>query len=267
MKREIRGRRFLITGASGGIGRSLAEQAAQEGARLALVARTPERLEELATTLRSRGAEAHAIPADITSEADRERLLETAREKLGGLDVLVNNAGLAAWGHFASSSEDVLRQIMEVNFFAPVELIRKAVPILERGQQPAIVNVASMCGRRGMPAWPEYSASKFALCGISEALRGELLRYDIDVFLIVPGLTKTDLQRHMLRSEGRFKIDYDRGMPPEKVAAGVLASVRGGGFEKVLGRDAKWFLRFNRFFPRLLDRLIGRRIKKLYAST
>jgi short-subunit dehydrogenase len=266
MRREIRGRRFLITGASGGIGRSLAEQAAQGGARLALAARSQNVLEELASSLRQRQADVHVVPGDISREADRARILETAVERLGGLDVLVNNAGICAWGHFAGSTEEVLRQIMEVNFFAPVELIRRAIPILERGQQPAVVNVASMCGRRGMPAWPEYSASKFALCGMSEALRGELVRYDIDLLLIVPGLTKTNLQKTMLRNEGRAKIDYDRGMPPEQVAGRILGAIRNGGFETVVGGDARWMLRMNRFFPRLLDWLIARRIKKLYRA-
>lgn len=266
MKRDLRGRRILITGASGGIGRSLAEQAAAAGARLALAGRTPETLEEAAAKLRKTGAEVHAIAADVASPADRTRLLESAADRLGGLDVLVNNAAIAAWGHFATSSEDVMRQIMEVNFFAPVELIREALPILERGSQPAIVNVASMCGRRGMPAWPEYSASKFALCGISEALRGELVRHDIDVLLIVPGLTRTGLQRNMLRNEGRMKIEYDKGMPPERVAGRILAAIQGGGFQTIIGSDARWMLRMNRFFPRLLDWLIGRRVKKLYAS-
>ena len=249
MARDIRGRRVLITGASGG---SLAEQAAHGGARLALAARSQDALEELASKLRQGGAEAHAIAADVSKDADRARLLETVKERLGGLDVLVNNAGVGAWGHFASSTEDVLRQIMEVNFFAPVELIRKAIPLLERGQQPAIVNVASMCGRRGMPAWPEYSASKFALCGMSEALRGELVRYGIDLLLIVPGLTRTNLPKKMLRCEGRAKIEFDKGMPPEQVAARILKAIRSGGFETVVGSDAKWMLRFNRLFPRLL---------------
>jgi short-subunit dehydrogenase len=266
MAREIRGRRFLITGAAGGIGKSLTGLIAQAGGRLALAGRSLAALEGLADSQRRLGADIHVIPCDVTSEADRTRALETTVERLGGLDVLVNNAGIAAWGHFAGSTEDVMRQIMEVNFFAPVELIRQAIPILERGQQPAVVNVASMCGRRGMPAWPEYSASKFALCGISEALRGELVRYDIDLLLIVPGLTRTDLQRKMLRSEGRAKIEYDRGMPPEKVAGKILAAIRNGGFETVVGSDAKWMLRMNRFFPRLLDWLIGRKIRKLYQA-
>ena len=267
MARELRGRRFLITGASGGIGRSLAEQLARAGVRLALAARSQPALDELADKLRQAGAEAHTISADVTSEADRKHLVEGAVEQLGGLDGVINNAGIAAWGHFATSTEDVLRQIMEVNFFAPVELIRQAIPILERGQQPAVVNVASMCGRRGMPAWPEYSASKFALCGMSEALRGELVRYGIDLLLIVPGLTKTDLQKKMLRSEGKAQIDYDKGMPPEQVAARIVKAIQRGGFETVIGSDAKWMLRFNRLFPRWLDWLIGRRIKKLYASS
>ena len=111
----------------------------------------------------------------MTSDADRRRLLDAAVERFGGLDVLINNAGVASFGHFADCTEAILRQVMEVNFFAPAELIRLAIPILTRGRQPAIVNVASMCGRRGMPAWSEYSASKFALCGLTEALRGELV--------------------------------------------------------------------------------------------
>jgi short-subunit dehydrogenase len=155
---------------------------------------------------------------------------------------------------------------MEVNFFAPAELTRLAIPALTRGRQPAVVNVASMCGRRGMPAWSEYSASKFALCGLTEALRGELARFDIDILLVVPGLTGGGLGRHLLRSEGRYNIDFSRGMPPEKVAAGILHALVANRTETVLGRDARWMLRVSRFFPRLVDALLARRIKRLYAG-
>jgi short-subunit dehydrogenase len=265
MKRDLRGRRLLITGASGGIGRCLAEQAAITGARVAVAARSQEKLQELASSLSTRGVDVLPITADVTLEADRARLLQTVVEHFDGLDVLVNNAGVASWGHFTGGTEEILRQVMEVNFFAPTELIRLAVPVLRRGQQPAIVNVASMCGRRGMPAWPEYSASKFALCGLTEALRGEMVRYDIDVLLIVPGLTRSGLRNHLLRNEGRFHIPMDRGLPPEDVARGILRALQQNRRETVLGRDARWMLRMNRFFPRLLDWLVGRRIRKLYA--
>src|ERR1700731_3263961 len=168
MKRDLQGRRILITGASSGIGRCLAQLLALAGARLAVVARTEDKLRDLARSLAP--AEVVVLPADVTREEDRRRLLDLAQARLGGLDVLINNAGVASWAHFADSSEANLRQIMDVNFFAPAELIRLAIPMLVRGQQPAVVNVAWMCGRRGMPAWSEYSASKYALCGLTEAL-------------------------------------------------------------------------------------------------
>ena len=196
MTRELQGRRILITGASSGIGKALAQQLAPLGAKLVLTARSEDKLKALADSLppappspsgRGVGGEGPlVVPADITKEADRQRLFDRAVEEFGGLDVLINNAGIASWAHFADSTEAILRQIMEVNFFAPAELIRKAIPILTKGNQPAVVNVASMCGRRAMPAWSEYSASKYALCGLTEALRGELARFDIDVLLMVP---------------------------------------------------------------------------------
>ncbi len=266
MRRELHGARILLTGASSGIGRCLAEQAAHAGARLALAARSAEPLHKLAHSLTASGAEVIAVPGDITQEADRQQMISTAVERFGGLDVLINNAGVGSWCHFAESSEEILRQIMEVNFFAPAELIRLAIPVLRRGNSPAIVNVASMCGRRGMPAWSEYSASKFALCGLTEALRGEMVRFGIDVLLVLPGVTRSDLWRHLLRNTGRYQLDVNRGMAPENVATGVLRALRKNRTETVLGWDARWILRVNRFLPRLVDALLARKIRRLYAT-
>jgi short-subunit dehydrogenase len=266
MTRTLQGRRILITGASSGIGRCLAEQLAKAGARLVLAARSEDKLQTLAASLPLSREDVLVVPTDITRAQDRHNVLERAKLQFGGLDVLVNNAGIASWAHFADSTEDILRQIMEVNFFAPTELIRQAIPILVEGQQPAVVNVASMCGRRAMPAWSEYSASKYALCGLTEALRGELARFDIDVLLIVPGLTRSDFSQHFLRTEGRAQIEFAKGMPPEQVAAGIVRSLSGNKTETVLGGDARWMLRFNRFFPRLLDYLLTRRVRTLYAQ-
>jgi short-subunit dehydrogenase len=266
MVRDLLGSRMLITGASSGIGRSLAEQAARAGARVAVTARSADKLEELVAQLTTGGADVTAIPADLTSDADRRRLLETVNQRFDGLDVLVNNAGVASAGHFADGSEAALRQVMELNFFAPAELMRLALPALMRGQRPAILNVASMCGRRGMPAWTEYSASKFALCGLTEALRAEFARFDVDILLVVPGLTSSDLSRHMLRSEARMKIDFSRGMAVEDAARSILDALRRNRSETVLGDDARWMVLANRFFPRWVDYLIARRVKRLYAS-
>src|ERR1700704_2629670 len=129
MVRDLTCRRLLITGASSGIGRALGEQAALRGACVAVAARSTDKLEALAHSLAERGAEVVAVTADVTSDADRRRLLEVVVDRFGGLDVLVNNAGVGGWGHFATSNEELLRQTMEVNFFAPAELIRLAIPL------------------------------------------------------------------------------------------------------------------------------------------
>jgi len=251
MVRALRGRRLLVTGASGGIGRCLALEAGRHGARLALAARSKDRLDDLAGVLAQSGCQALAIAADVTCAQDRQRLLDEVVQHYGGLDVLVNNAGIGSFGHFADSSEAVLRKIMEVNFFAPAELIRQALPLLKQGEQPAIVNVASMCGRRALPAWPEYSASKFALCGLSEALRAELVRFGVDVLLVLPGLTRTGLAGKLLRNEGRMPIDFAAGMEPETVARKIVRALVKNRSETVLGRDARMILYVNRLMPRL----------------
>ena len=266
MHRDLRGLRMIITGASSGIGRCLAEEASHRGVQVALTARSADIIHARAEELSKRGGRAIAIPADITSDADRTHLLDTVGKQFGGLDVLVNNAGVAGWGHFASASEQMLRQTMEVNFFAPAELMRQAVPILVKGKTPAIVNVASKCGRRGLPAWSEYSASKFALCGLSEALRAEIARLGIDVLLILPGLTNSGLFGRLLRTEGRMKIDPAKGMSPAAVAAGILRALERNRAESILGSDARWLLRVNRFLPRIVDRLMARKVRGLYAQ-
>lgn len=267
MTEQLRGSRILLTGATSGIGESLAGRLAAEGARLVVTARRGELLAEVASRLAGQhGTDVVAVPADITRPEHRESLVRRAADEFGGLDILINNAGITSWAHFVDSDEATLRRIMEVNFFAPAELIRLAIPLLEQGKHPAIVNVASMCGRRGMPAWPEYSASKFALCGLTEALRGEMVRFGIDVLLIVPGLTRTGLHDAMLRREGKAEIDFSRGMPPDYVADRILDAIKRRRIETVIGRDARWMLRVNRFTPWLVDRLLARKVRKLYST-
>src|SRR5947208_1801620 len=125
---DVRGRVVLVTGASRGIGRRVALRLARRGARLAVTARSAEDLATLATEVRAAGAECEPVPADLTDAADRERLVAAAAARFGGLDVLVNCAGVCSFGEFADSTEDIVRRVMEVNFFAQVELIRTAFP-------------------------------------------------------------------------------------------------------------------------------------------
>src|SRR5262249_884312 len=148
-------------------------QLAREKSRLVLAARNQDKLEELAQAIRPQGGEAHVVATDVTDPAQRARLIEAATNTLGGIDILINNAGVGAMGFFSEAGEDRLRPILEVNFFAATELTRLALPHLRQGSQPMVVNVSSILGRRAIPGCTEYCASKFALAGWSEGLRAE----------------------------------------------------------------------------------------------
>lgn len=261
MSRDLAGKRAILTGASGGIGRATAEALTAAGARVVVSGRNADALRELAGRLGG----AVAVSADITNPDDRRHLVGEAVRLLGGLDILVNNAGVGSWGHFASSTEEINRRVMETNFFGPVELTRLALPYLADGDQPCVVNVTSMCGRKGMPAWPEYSASKFALVGMSEAWRGEFARFGVDVLTIVPGMTDSGFDKNWLRVDGKADLRFDKGMSPADVAAGIVRAIRTNKTETVLGGEARRLLRFNKFFPRLTNWLIARKVRKLYA--
>lgn len=265
MKRDLRGKRVLLTGASRGIGRSLALKLAAHRVQLTLAARSTEALAELADQVCGLGSNAHVATVDVTNPEQRLRLVQTAVATMGGVDLLINNAGVASFGHFDTSTESVLRTIMEVNFFAPAELMRLTAPHLMQGTQPAIVNVASICGRVGLPGWPEHCASKFALVGLSEALRGEYARFDIDVLVVLPGLVRSDdLGRHLLRNEGRMKLNFAGAQPSEEVAAEIVRTLERNRSETAVGWQARWLRRAQRFAPRFVDRMLARKVRELY---
>jgi short-subunit dehydrogenase len=266
MYRDLRLARILVTGASRGIGRQIAEKAARMGARVILTARSESLLTEVVAQLRASGCDAQCKVADITRGEDRQALVDFARSELGGLDVLINNAGVCSFGHFIGGTEEVLRQVMEVNFFAPAELIRACFPLLKEGKLPAVVNIASKCGRRALPAFPEYSASKYALVGLSESLRTEWVIHKISVLVVLPGLTRSELGEHLLRNEGKMKLPFEEGMPVERVARDTLDALVRNRSETVLGWDARWILWMQRLAPWFVDYVIARRVRRLYAQ-
>jgi short-subunit dehydrogenase len=265
-RRHIAGSRILITGASQGIGRSLAEAAAGKGGRVLAAARSAELLRELAGKVRSRGDVLEVVQADITNADDRRSMLEAAVHHFGGLDILVNNAGIGATGHFAEVSPERLRKIMEVNFFGVAETTRIFLPLLRLGNYPAVVNVSSIAGKRGIPARSEYSASKFAVQGFSEALRAELAKDGIDVLVICPGLTQTNFSHNMLEQKAKMPLDHLRGMTAEQVALATLRAIESGRHETCLTFQGKLITTISRFFPRLADRIAARKVRALFED-
>ena len=151
-RRQLAGLRVLITGTSQGIGRALAVAAAGRGMKVLAAARSAALLAELAREVKGNGGALETVEADVTSADDRRRMVEAATQHFGGLDVLVNNAGIGATGHFADVGPERLRAIMEVNFFGLTETTRVCLPLLRRGVTPAVVNISSIAGKRGLPA-------------------------------------------------------------------------------------------------------------------
>jgi short-subunit dehydrogenase len=270
MRRDVRGRVILVTGASRGIGRRTAERLAKLGARLALSARSAEDLAKVVGECRAAGTEAEAFPGDLTKPEDRERIAAATVARFGALDVLVNCAGVCSFGEFATSTEAIIRKVMEVNFFAQAEMIRVAHPHLLRsgeaargGWRPAVVNVASICGRWGIPSLPEHCASKHAFVGLTEALRGEFQRYGIDVLLVLPGLVRSDdLNRHLLRNDGKIYLDFEGAQLPDDVAVDVVKSLVRNRTEAASGWVSwgVWWSR--RLAPRVVRFFMQRKVWK-----
>jgi short-subunit dehydrogenase len=249
-RRTLSRSRAILTGASSGIGRALALELAGRGARLILNARRDDRLRELAEAIRSEGGAALSVPGDVSDAALRRRLVETAERELSGLDLLVNNAGMGRFGPFAESDEARLRQTMEVNFFAPAELIRAALPLLRTGERPMVVNISSVLGHFSMPHKSEYCASKFALHGFSDALRMELRPAGIDVLVVSPSTTATEFFDKAENDPGRRP---KRGMSPEKVASKTARAMERGRREIILSPEGNLAVWADRLTPGLMN--------------
>jgi short-subunit dehydrogenase len=264
--RDLAGLRVLVTGASQGIGRAIAESAAKRGMRVLASARKLDLLNQLADEAHRNGHTLEIVQADVATPEGREAMVRAAKQKFGGLDVLVNNAGIGATGHFADSSPETLRAIIETNFFGTVETTRAFLPLLREGKTPAVVNVSSILGRRAIPGRSLYCASKFAVEGWTQAVRAEFARFDIDVITINPGLTQTNFSQNMLEKNARQSLDHMRGMTAEQVAEATLDALAAGKKTVNLTLQGKALLFAARFLPGLVDRITKKKVRQLFKD-
>ncbi|MBM3983406.1 MAG: SDR family oxidoreductase [Planctomycetes bacterium] len=266
MRRKLNGLRVLVTGSSQGIGRALVVEAAKRGCKVLAAARSQPLLDELAAEVRAAGGTVATVAADVTKPDDRAAMVEAAQRHFGGMDVLVNNAGIGATGHFMDSEPDVLRQIFETNFFGLTETTRAFLPMLKQGTTPAIVNISSVVGKRALPARALYSASKFAVMGFSEAIRAELAKDNIDVLVVSPGLTQTNFSKNMLEQKARMQMDHMRGMTSEEVAVATLRAIERGTLDTTLTFKGKLLVLVNRFAPWIVDFFARKKVRELFAE-
>ncbi len=231
-------------------------QLVRKGARLVVLARRTERLQELAAALVDAPGQIEVVAGDVTSAEDRQAAIDRALARFGGLDLLINNAGIGAAGPFVEATPQRLRQVMDVNFFAAAEMTRSTARLLQAGNRPMVVNIGSVLGHRAIPFRAEYCASKFALRGLSESLRAEFASLGIDVLLVSPSTTRTEFfQRSIDARPGDVKR---RGASPEFVARRTVAAIRRGRHEIVVGAPGKLLVWINRLCPRGLDGILAR---------
>ena len=196
MAGSLEGRKALITGASSGIGEATALAMVREGAAVALGARRKDRLDELAAKIEAEGGKAVAIEADIADESQARSLVETARDELGGLDALINNAGVMLLGPVEGSDTDEWRTMINVNLLGLLYCTHAALPIMREGGGGDIVNVSSVAGRTASAGGGVYNMTKWGVVGFSEALRQEGAHVGIRVTCVEPGFVDTELQGH-----------------------------------------------------------------------
>src|SRR3954447_18376328 len=193
---RVDGRRVAITGASSGIGEATALALAREGAAVALGARRTDRIEELARRIEDGGGRAVAIAVDVTDEEQAHAFVREAHSRLGGLDALVNNAGVMLLGPIEGADTDQWRQMVDVNVLGLLYCTQAALPLMRDGGGGNVVNISSVAGRVGNPGSAIYNATKWAVVGFSEALRKEAAPSNVRVTCIEPGYVRTELQGH-----------------------------------------------------------------------
>ena len=263
------GKKVFITGGSSGIGKAAAILLAEWGASVAIAARGQERLDEALAEIRARAAGSGQRFAAVSLDvADREQvngIVPQVIEALDGLDVLVNNAGIAHPATVLNTPDEVFDSMMRVNYFGTVNVTRAFLPHFYAQKSGAICNVASLLGFMGIYGYTAYAASKFTITGFTDCLRQELLDHNIRVSVLFPPDTDTP----QLEEENRIKPAETKAiagavkvMPPEAVAKILLDGVARGKYHILPGAMSKFTYSMYRHFPSVVRWVIDRDLKK-----
>ena len=255
---NLQGCRILLTGAGSGIGRSLALALGARGAKLLLVGRNAARLAAVAHDIVHAGGYALAVPEDLSIPGRHEALVASTVSRLGGIDLLINNAGVSGFGEYALENPSAISNIITTNVTAPMLLARAVLPGMLTAGRGRIVNVGSILGSIGFPHFAAYSASKFALRGFSEALRRELAGSGVSVTYVAPRTTRT-----AFNSDTLYKISADSGAAvddPATVAGIIIDAIVAGRDEVYIGWPEKLAVRLNALLPRVVSAAISKQV-------
>lgn len=256
-----------ITGASSGIGEACACRYAEQGARLVLTSSSAERLETVAAKCRELGAsEVAVLPYDLSATDGIDTLVKNAWTEFNGIDIVMLNAGISQRTNVEDTSMEMVRKIMEINYFAPVAIAKELLPRMVSAGGGKIAVTTSIAGKFGFPLRCGYSSSKFALYGFFETLQAEYYNAGIKVTIVCPGRVNTNISRYALDKGGKPHGVMDPGqaggMSPEKAAQIITRAIATGKREVLVGRKELLMVYIKRFFPALCSSL-ARKIKPM----
>lgn len=257
---QYKGKTIVITGASSGIGKALAYRFAQEGANIVLAARQYALTCEFAQDIENKfGVKAIAVATDVSKEEYCKHLINEAKRVFGRIDVLINNAGISMRALFEDVDLEVLKSVMDVNFWGTVYCTKYAIPELLK-TKGSIIGVSSIAGYKGLPGRSGYSASKFAMQGFLESIRIENINKGLHVMIACPGFTSTNIRNSALAKDGTIQgespLDEKTMMSAEKVADHIITALKRKKNQLILTLQGKTIVWSGKVFSRLLDRII-----------
>ena len=253
----LSGRRVWITGASSGIGEALAYELSRRGARLVLSSRREDTLQ--AVRQRCARPDDHVVQTlDLAEPDSLQQAADAVEEEGGAVDILINNGGVSQRGTATETEMDVVRRIMEINFFGAVQLTKAVLPSMIDRQEGHVVVVSSVVGKFGTPMRSSYAASKHALHGWFDSLRAEVHDDNIGVTLVCPGFVKTNVASNALNPDGSAhgEVGEEKGIPPEECATAIADAIEQNNAEITVGGWETIAVYLKRFVPGLFRRMI-----------
>lgn len=255
----------IITGASSGIGEALARKFSNEGAYVVLAARQVEKLLILQKELEKNKNRTLIVSCDVSKEIDCEKLIQAAIKEFGCIDVLINNAGISMRAIFNELNLDVIRKVMDVNFWGTVCCTKFALPYLLK-TKGSVVGISSIAGKKGLPGRTGYSSSKFAIEGFLETLRIENLNKGLHVLVACPGFTASNIRQTALSKDGSNQGESPRNekemMSSEEVAIHIYNAIKKRKRDLVLTFQGKLTVFLNKFFPSTMDKMVYNHMAK-----
>jgi len=263
--KQLKDKVIIITGASSGIGKALAIQAIKYEMKVVMAARNIEAMETLLDEVSCDRQKVLVVKTDVAVEAECKALVDKTINHFGHIDMLVNNAGISMRALFEGINLDVIRQLMDINFWGTVYCSYYALPWLLKSKG-SLVGISSIAGYKGLPARTGYSASKFAMHGLLESIRIENLKKGLHVLIACPGFTTSNIRKVALVSDGSRQGESprneDKMMSAEEVAIHLFAAITKRKRTLVLSRQGKLTVLLSKFLPSLTDKLVYNHMAK-----